>query len=152
MTGAKGYCNEDISLIENYEKAKADNFKGWCCHHRLETHTPDGELRDADVTAQKLIDEGLYYNRPANELIFMRKEEHLSLHKKGKPKNKKANKMFTEKPEFSEQDQKKWSMLYMRLSRKEYSELDDVSKRVFAWHEAYVKLLWEKRKILDSQC
>ena len=67
-------------------------------------------------------------------------------------KNKKANKMFTEKPEFSEQDQKKWSMLYMRLSRKEYSELDDVSKRVFAWHEAYVKLLWEKRKILDSQC
>ena len=36
------YCSEDISLIENYEKAKTDNFKGWVMHHRLETHNFDG--------------------------------------------------------------------------------------------------------------
>lgn len=28
------YCNE-YENIENYEKAKADNFEGWCIHHRL---------------------------------------------------------------------------------------------------------------------
>ena len=27
------YC-KNPEKIENYEKAKADNFKGWCCHHR----------------------------------------------------------------------------------------------------------------------
>ena len=30
------YCKDDLSKIENYELAKADNFKGWHIHHRLE--------------------------------------------------------------------------------------------------------------------
>lgn len=30
------YCKEDISNIENYELAKADNFEGWVIHHRDE--------------------------------------------------------------------------------------------------------------------
>ena len=38
------YC-KDYQNIENYEKAKADNLKGWECHHRLETHNSDGERR-----------------------------------------------------------------------------------------------------------
>ena len=29
------YC-KDYENIENYEKALADNFKGWDCHHRKE--------------------------------------------------------------------------------------------------------------------
>lgn len=29
------YCKE-YQKIENYELTKADNFKGWHCHHRLE--------------------------------------------------------------------------------------------------------------------
>lgn len=30
------YCREDISLIENYDKAIADKSKKrWVCHHRL---------------------------------------------------------------------------------------------------------------------
>lgn len=37
MNKYKRYCIE-IDNIENYEKAKADNFKEWCLHHRLETH------------------------------------------------------------------------------------------------------------------
>ena len=36
-------CNPE--QIENYELAKADDFKGWHCHHRLETHTADGKKR-----------------------------------------------------------------------------------------------------------
>lgn len=32
----KKYCCEDISLIENYEKAVNDKTQTWCCHHKLE--------------------------------------------------------------------------------------------------------------------
>lgn len=76
----KKYCTE-YKNIENFEKAKADNFKGWDCHHRLETHNSDGERRPVDVTAAELIALGMYYNRPASELIFMKHSEHSSLHK-----------------------------------------------------------------------
>ena len=27
------YCCEPLENIENYDLAKADNFKGWHCHH-----------------------------------------------------------------------------------------------------------------------
>ena len=30
------YCGEDISKIENYDKAIADTTQMWICHHRLE--------------------------------------------------------------------------------------------------------------------
>lgn len=30
------FCKDDYTKIENYELAKADNFKDWCIHHRLE--------------------------------------------------------------------------------------------------------------------
>ena len=33
---AKRFCNEDISLIENYDKAIVDNTQTWHCHHRAE--------------------------------------------------------------------------------------------------------------------
>ena len=76
------YC-KDYENIENYEAAKKDNFKGWCCHHRLETWTSDGERRAVDITAAELQALGLYWNRPADELIFMKKSEHKQLHMKG---------------------------------------------------------------------
>lgn len=78
----KQYC-KDYENIENYQKAKADNFKGWHCHHRLETHTPDGERRDVDIGYKELKALGLYYNRPAEELIFLTSREHNAF-KKGK--------------------------------------------------------------------
>lgn len=48
------YCCEDISKIENYELAKRDNFSGWVIHHRLETHTSDGERRKVDIGKEEL--------------------------------------------------------------------------------------------------
>lgn len=81
----KRYCNEDKSLIENYELAKADNFKGWCIHHKLE-HPSD----DIWVSIQELIDKNLYYNRPASELIFMRLSDHTALHNNEYTKELKA--------------------------------------------------------------
>ena len=74
------YC-KDIENVENYEKAKANDFVGWCCHHRLETHTSDGKRRLVDIRQKELIALGMYYNRPAEELIFMKHSEHSSLHK-----------------------------------------------------------------------
>ena len=78
----KRFCKEP-EKIENYEKAKQDNFKGWHCHHRLETHTPDGKRREVDIPMEELKALGLYYNRPASELIFLTSREHNAF-KKGK--------------------------------------------------------------------
>ena len=77
------YC-KDYENIENYEKALADNFKGWHCHHRLQTWTSDGERRLIDITAAELQALGMYYNRPSNELIFLTPKEHNMLHNRGK--------------------------------------------------------------------
>jgi hypothetical protein len=68
--------SKDYTNIENYELAKADNFKGWHCHHRLELH-PDGSIR---FSRNSLIKLNLYINRPASELIFLRASEHTKLH------------------------------------------------------------------------
>ena len=74
-------CNPEA--IENYKEALADDFNGWHCHHRLETHNADGSRRDVDLSREELMEMNMYYNRPASELIFMRAGEHISLHKKG---------------------------------------------------------------------
>ena len=71
---AKRYCKDDISLIENYDKAIADDTQTWQCHHRRETI----------YSAKELIDIGEYYNRPACELIFLTPNEHHKLHTLGK--------------------------------------------------------------------
>lgn len=76
----KKFCCEDISKIENYDKAIADTTQTWACHHRLELIATGGVC---DVTKQDLIDWNLYYDRPADELIFLTKKEHSSLHSKG---------------------------------------------------------------------
>lgn len=83
MSKYKRYC-KNIENVENYEKALADNFVGWCLHHRLETHNSDGERRLVNISADELKSLGMYYNRQAEELLFMRVEDHISLHQKGK--------------------------------------------------------------------
>lgn len=78
---AKRYC-KDFTKIENYEKAIADTTQTWQCHHRLELEITGGVC---DVTAKDLTDWNLYYDRPAEELIFLTHSEHRILHMKGKP-------------------------------------------------------------------
>ena len=70
------YC-KDYKNIENYDKAKADNFKGWNCHHR----------KEAELSRKELIALGMYYNRPSDELVFLTISEHTSLHMKGNKYN-----------------------------------------------------------------
>lgn len=74
----KRYCKDDISLIENYDKAIADKTQTWECHHRRETI----------YSAKDLIEIGEYYKRPAIELILLTKAEHTSLHFKGRKQTK----------------------------------------------------------------
>ena len=71
---AKSYCNDDISLIENYDKAVNDKDNIWDCHHRRENISSRKELKEL----------GEYYSRPASELIFLTHSEHSALHAKGK--------------------------------------------------------------------
>ena len=75
----KSYCSEPLDKIEHYEEALADNFVGWCMHDRREIQ--QGGTR---VSRQELKDKDLYFHRPASELVFMRREDHISLHHKGK--------------------------------------------------------------------
>lgn len=80
------YCCEDISKIENYEKAKKDNFIGWCIHHRDEI-----KVLPSGITVirshKELIENGRYYDCPANELIFMTNFDHQKLHSSNRSKN-----------------------------------------------------------------
>lgn len=78
--GAYNYCKDDVSLIENYHLAINDKTQMWECHHRLEI--------DLNVSPQYLKEHDLYLNRPASELIFLTKAEHMSLHHKGRPNSK----------------------------------------------------------------
>lgn len=72
----QAYCCDDISKIENYNKAMNDLTQTWQCHHKLEIEL----YKDA----KELKEMGLYYNRPAEELIFLTPFEHKSLHGKNK--------------------------------------------------------------------
>ena len=77
---AHEYCRDDISKIENYDKAIADDTQTWHLHHRLE-FTLDGEFA---LTTEQLKMHDMYYNRPYYELIFLTPDEHMRLHMKGK--------------------------------------------------------------------
>ena len=75
---AKLFCSEDISLIENYHQAISDEEKMWDIHHRRECDENGRTL----FTHKQLIEIGLYFKRPASELIFVTRSMHWKLHRK----------------------------------------------------------------------
>lgn len=85
---ATKFCNEDISLIENYDNAINDKTQTWHCHHRKET--------DECISGTELKELDLYFNRPAKELIFLTPFEHISLHHKHKLKSDEHKKKISE--------------------------------------------------------
>lgn len=85
-TQVKRYCSEDISNIENYDKAINDKTQIWDIHHKLEVQ---GQFYNS---ANLLNRCGIYYNVPASQLIFLTHSDHMRIHKignnfgrKGKP-------------------------------------------------------------------
>ena len=81
----KCFCTNP-KQIENYARAISDDKHMWDCHHRLETRFSDGTLRpkNAQISKEELIELGMYYNRPAEELIFLTRSEHLKEHQSNK--------------------------------------------------------------------
>ena len=77
-----------IDLVENYERAKNDNFEGWCLHHRIQLQ-PDGSTRYTKTSLLKL---GLYYRRPPEELIWLTNEEHGRMHAAARNMQKNSSK------------------------------------------------------------
>lgn len=63
--------------IENYDLAKADNFKGWQIHHRLEEKLSEA-FTETDIALVKI---GMYFYRPPEELIYLTIVEHQRLHR-----------------------------------------------------------------------
>ena len=86
----KKFCCEDISLIENYNLAIADTTQTWECHHRGEI-LPCGRFSRDDL--KKF---GLYFNRPAAELIFLTPFDHRQLHFKGVLKSEATKKAISD--------------------------------------------------------
>ena len=74
MDKLKRYCSEPIENIENYQEAVNDKEHVWQCHHRLEVQ---GQFRNSKELLERC---GMYWNRPARELIFLRMDEHKRLH------------------------------------------------------------------------
>ena len=153
------YFCKDYENIENCQKAKVDNFKGWDCHHRLETHNSDGERRLVDITKKELIALGMYYNRPANELIFLPSSEHTSLHRKGKKLSEEARKKMSgarKGKKRSEETKKKISESHKgqiawykgkKLSEEHKKKMSDALKGRPAWNKGK-KLSEEAKKCL----
>ena len=125
------YC-KNYQDIENYDKALADNFKGWDCHHRLETHNSDGKRRDVDFTVDELIALGMYLYRPADELIFMKHGEHISLHQKGKKgkhlSEETKKKMSEAKKNMSEETRRKISEAMKNMSEETKKKMSEAKK------------------------
>ena len=85
---ARRYCSEDISLIENYKEAVADEYQIWDTHHRRET--------DEGISRRELVDKGLCWKRPASELIFLKHNEHTILHHLGTHYSEETKKKLSE--------------------------------------------------------
>ena len=92
---AKKFCCEDITKIYGYTEAVADKKNMWHCHHCL----------GLAYTKEQLIEKGLYYNQPAEMLLFCTKSNHKKLHYITKPFSEKTkhkvSKTLTNNPETS---------------------------------------------------
>lgn len=69
------YC-KDYTKIENYELAVADKTQTWDCHYRLEFMP----FSKKQCSHSYLIEQGMYFGVTADELIFLKRKDHLSLH------------------------------------------------------------------------
>ena len=133
---AKEYCCEKLSMIENYEEAMNDTAHTWDCHHRAEI-LPCGHFKIEDLKKH-----GLYYDRPAKELVFLKHKDHLCLHfggvpltpemrrkisdaNKGKPKSEETKRKLSEAhkgKKASEETKRKMSEMRKGKKAKPFSE------------------------------
>ena len=156
-SNAHKYCRDDISKIENYDKAIADNSQLWDCHHRDEVKVlPSGMtvLR----SRQYLIDNCRYYDCPANELIFLTHAEHQILHNKGMHHSDETRKKISESQKgkkgshHSKDTRKKISesMKGKKLSEEHRRKLSEAHKGKMTWNKGKHLSDDTRRKISES--
>lgn len=92
LASAKSFCRDDYTKIENYKEAVNDNTQTWELHHRNE-FTLDGEFAH---TANELKKMNMYFKRPANELIFLQRSVHKSLHAKNRKISEETRKKISD--------------------------------------------------------
>lgn len=68
----KKYCKEPLENIENYQLALNDTKTVWHCHHKDEI--------DLKKTHKELKECRLYYDCPAERLIFLHPKDHMKIH------------------------------------------------------------------------
>lgn len=109
----------EIEKVENYKKAINDTTQTWILHHRFEI--------EYNLSAQDLKNLDLYYNRPANELIFLTKLEHYKLHfsRKQTEEHRKRISEAKKGKRFSEEHRRKLSEAHKKLYRKHWVHLDE---------------------------
>lgn len=78
-TFAYEYCSEDVSKIKNFKAAARDGKKKWVCFHR--NHLSGIGF----VSRHELKAAGLWKNRPARELIFLKRDEANAIEKNTPP-------------------------------------------------------------------
>ena len=123
----KRYCSEDLRWIENYDKAISDVAQTWDCHHRGEI-LPCGRFK-----SEVLKRFGLYYNRPALELIFLPKSEHLKLH--SKDYQRENNPHFGHSHTEETKDILRKKRLGMKLSKEWCDNIGKSKKGQTAWNK-----------------
>ena len=145
---AKRYCKDDISKIENYEKAISDDTQMWDLHHRLEL-TLDGEFA---LSREQLKIHDMYYNRPYYELIFLTHVEHARLHNKGelnpmygKTHTTEARKKISDKNK-GRSSWNKGKTMTVEFSRK----MSEVKKGQVPWNKCKTMSEETRRKISES--
>ena len=126
-------------LVENYEKAIADEEKKWELHHRRET--------DEMKSRQQLIDEGKYFDVSPEELIFLTVKEHRRIHSgniKGAKWLTDGNKFIRSQNtvdgfvECSPLKWKKHSEKHSAKLRKKLAEYNDNCKGKFWWNDGVI--------------
>jgi hypothetical protein len=74
------YCRDPIEKIKGYEEA-ISSPEMYDCHHVLEL-TLDGQFAHHPEELERM---GMYWNRPAYELEFLKHSEHQKMHMKANP-------------------------------------------------------------------
>ena len=162
---ARRCCKDDLSKIENYDKAVADQTQTWDCHHRLEL-TLDGEFAHSAEELQKM---GMYLHRPYFELIFLPHDVHMKLHTtnlsedtkakrrasmKGKPKTaehraklsaaKKGKTPWNKGKKSSDATRRKISLSHKGMLGKKHS--DETLRKMAESRRKY----WERKRAKES--
>lgn len=135
------YCCEDISKIENYDEAANDPRNIWQVHHRLETHDSDGNKRPIQLSKWELEALGMYYSRPASELIFLTIYDHTKLHSTGHMVTDEMRNNIISKQLGRKRNRPAWNkgLKLGPMSDEQKARLSEIKRSYFSEHEHWCK-------------